>query len=300
MVDFIQSNKALYGVEAICKILPISPSTYYRQLDLTENPEKRSKRDLHDQHYAEQIKRIWQESAGRYGIRKVWEQLKQEGYSVGRCTVARLMQQLEIQGIWRGKNKRTTRSREDQKRADDLVKRDFNAKQPNHLWVADFTYIQTNSGWVYTAFVIDVFSRAIVGWKVSTRMNTDMVLDALEQEIHSRGMPENVIHHSDRGVQYLSIRYTNRLAAANLRASVGTTGDSYDNALAETVNGLYKTEVIEYLKSDWAGLADVELATLNWVDWFNKKRLHSAIGYVSPFQFEAMYYEKMQSLDQVA
>ena len=300
MVDFIQNNKALYGVEAICKILPISPSTYYRQLDLTENPEKRSKRDLHDQHYADQIKRIWQESAGRYGIRKVWKQLKQEGYSVARSTVSRLMQQLEIQGVWRGKNKRTTRSRDDQKRADDLVKRDFSAKQPNHLWVADFTYIQTNSGWVYTAFVIDVFSRAIVGWKVSTRMNTDMVLDALEQAIHSRGMPENVIHHSDRGVQYLSIRYTNRLEAANLRASVGTTGDSYDNALAETVNGLYKLEVIEYLKSDWAGLADVELATLNWVDWFNKKRLHSTIGYVSPFQFEAMYYEKMQSLDQVA
>lgn len=300
MVDFIQNNKVLYGVESICKILPITPSTYYRALGLEENPEHRSKRDLHDQHYAEQIKRIWQESAGRYGIRKVWEQLKQEGYCVGRCTVARLMQQLEIQAIWRGKNKRTTRSREDQKPAHDLVKRDFSAKQPNQLWVADFTYIQTNSGWVYTAFVIDVFSRAIVGCKVSTRMNTDMVLDALEQAIHSRGMPENVIHHSDRAVQYLSIRYTNRLAVANLRASVGTTGDSYDNALAETVNGLYKTEVIEYLKSDWTGLVDVELATLNWVDWFNKKRLHSAIGYVSPFQFEALYYERMQHLDQAA
>jgi transposase InsO family protein len=177
-----------------------------------------------------------------------------------------------------------------------LVKRNFNAKHPNHLWVADFTYIQTVSGWVYTAFIIDVFSRAIVGWKVSTRMNTDMVLDALEQALHDRGMPEDVIHHSDRGAQYLSIRYTNRLATANLRASVGTTGDSYDNALAETVNGLYKTEVIEYLKSGWSGLADVELATLDWVDWFNKKRLHSAIGYVSPFQFEAIYSDRMNVL----
>ncbi len=262
--------------------------------------EHRAKRDLHDLHHAEEIKRIWKESSGRYGVRKVWQKLKREGYIIARCTVARLMQNLGIQGVWRGKNKQTTRSRDDQKRAPDLVKRNFTADQPNHLWVADFTYIQTNSGWVYTAFIIDVFSRAIVGWKVSTRMNTDMVLDALEQALHDRGMPKNVIHHSDRGVQYLSIRYTNRLEAANLRASVGTTGDSYDNALAETVNGLYKTEVIEYLKADWQGLADVQLATLNWVDWFNKKRVHSALGYVSPFEFEAMYYDKINPLGQVA
>ncbi len=241
MVDFIHNNKQLYGVEAICRILPIAPSTYYRTLDLTVNPEHRAKRDLHDLHHAEEIKRIWKESSGRYGVRKVWQQLKREGYVIARCTVVRLMQKLGIQGVWRGKNKQTTRSRDDQKRADDLVKRNFSADHPNQLWVGDFTYIQTHSGWVYTAFIIDVFSRAIVGWKVSTRMNTDMVLDALEQALHDRGMPKNVIHHSDRGVQYLSIRYTNRLEAANLRASVGTTGDSYDNALAETVNGLYKT-----------------------------------------------------------
>ncbi|WP_373686129.1 IS3 family transposase [Acinetobacter sp. YH12021] len=300
MVDFIHNNKALYGIEAICRILPIAASTYYRTLDLADNPEHRAKRDLHDLHHAEQIKRIWKESSGRYGVRKVWQQLKREGYVIARCTVARLMQKLGIQGVWRGKNKQTTRNRDDQKRADDLVKRNFNADHPNQLWVGDFTYIQTHSGWVYTAFVIDVFSRAIVGWKVSTRMNTDMVLDALEQALHDRGMPKNVIHHSDRGVQYLSIRYTNRLEAANLRASVGTTGDSYDNALAETVNGLYKTEVIEYLKADWQGLADVQLATLNWVDWFNKKRVHSALGYVSPFEFEAMYYDKINPLGQVA
>ncbi|MFA3645536.1 IS3 family transposase, partial [Acinetobacter baumannii] len=286
MVDFIHNNKELYGVEAICRILPIAPSTYYRTLDLCENPEHRAKRDLHDLHHAEEIKRIWKESSGRYGVRKVWQKLKREGYIIARCTVARLMKKLGIQGVWRGKNKQTTRSRDDQKRADDLVKRNFTADHPDQLWVSDFTYIQTHSGWVYTAFIIDVFSRAIVGWKVSTRMNTDMVLDALEQALHDRGMPKNVIHHSDRGVQYLSIRYTHRLEAANLRASVGTTGDSYDNALAETVNGLYKTEVIEYLKADWQGLADVQLATLNWVDWFNKKRVHSALGYVSPFEFE--------------
>ncbi|WP_153560752.1 IS3 family transposase, partial [Acinetobacter baumannii] len=298
MVDFIHNNKDLYGVDAICRILPIAASTYYRTLDLCDEKhcfarEHRAKRDLHDLHHAEEIKRIWKESSGRYGVRKVWQKLKREGYIIARCTVARLMKNLGIQGVWRGKNKQTTRSRDDQKRAPDLVKRNFRADQPNHLWVADFTYIQTNSGWVYTAFIIDVFSRAIVGWKVSTRMNTDMVLDALEQALHDRGMPKNVIHHSDRGVQYLSIRYTNRLEAANLRASVGTTGDSYDNALAETVNGLYKTEVIEYLKADWQGLADVQLATLNWVDWFNKKRVHSALGYVSPFEFEAMYYDKI-------
>ena len=250
MVDFIHNHKVRYGVELICSILPIAVSTYYRHLDFNENPDKRSKRALHDEHFAKEIKRIWRDSCGRYGIGKVWEQLSKEGYCIARCRVARLMQQLGIQGVWRGKNKLTTRHRDDQKRADDLLKLDFTAQHPNNLWVADFTYIQTHSGWVYTAFFIDVFSRAIVGWKVSTRMNTDMVLDALKQALRDRGMPENVIHHSDRGVQYLSIRYTNRLEAANVKASVGTTGDSYDNALAETVNGLYKMEVIEYLKSD--------------------------------------------------
>ncbi|MCK8639827.1 IS3 family transposase [Acinetobacter schindleri] len=305
MVDFIHNNKDRYGVDAICRILPIAASTYYRTLDLADEKhrfarEHRAKRDLHDLHHAEEIKRIWKESSGRYGVRKVWQQLKRDGYVIARCTVARLMQKLGIQGVWRGKNKQTTRNRDDQKRADDLVKRNFNADRPDQLWVSDFTYIQTNSGCFYTAFIIDVFSRAIVGWKVSTRMNTDMVLDALEQALHDRGMPKNVIHHSDRGVQYLSIRYTNRLEDANLRASVDTTGDSYDNALAETVNGLYKTEVIEYLKADWQGLADVQLATLNWVDWFNKKRVHSALGYVSPFEFEAMYYDKINPLGQVA
>ena len=187
----------------------------------------------------------------------------------------------------------TTTSRDDQKRADDLVNRNFSAHYPNQLWVADFTYIKTMSGWVYTAFIIDVFARAIVGWKVSNRMNKDMVMAALNQSITDRNNPKDVIHHSDRGVQYLSIRYTDKMKDSGVIASVGTTGDSYDNALAETVNVLYKTEVIHYLKENWNGVNDVERATLEWVDWFNKTRLHSTIGYVSPFEFEKRYYDNL-------
>ena len=206
MVDFIHNNKDRYGVDAICRILTIAASTYYRTLDLADNPEHRAKRDLHDEHHAEQIKRIWKESSGRYGVRKVWQKLKREGYVIARCTVARLMQKLDIQGVWRGKNKQTTRNRDDQKRAEDLMKRNFSADRPDQLWVSDFTYIQTHSGWVYTAFVIDVFKRVIVGWKVSNRMDTQLVLDALNQALDARGRPSGVIHHSDKGSQYLSIK----------------------------------------------------------------------------------------------
>ena len=187
------------------------------------------------------------------------------------------MKQYGLQGVWRGKGKITTNSRNDQQRADDLVNRNFNAYRPKQLWVADFTYIKTTSGWVYTAFIIDVFARAIVGWKVSNRMNTDMVIAALNQAIADRNNPKDVIYHSDRGVQYLSIRYTDKMTDSGVIASVGTTGDSYDNAMAETVNGLYKSEVIEYLKEQWHGVNDVELAILEWVDWFNKTPLESAI-----------------------
>ena len=196
------------------------------------------------------------------------------------------MERYQPQGVWRGKGKINTNSRDDQKRADDIVNRNFNAHRLNQLWVADFTYIKTMSGWVYTAFIIDVFARAIVGWKLSKRMNTDMAMAALNQAIADRNNSKDVIHHSDRGVQYLSIHYTNKVAESNVIASVGTTGDSYDNALAETVNGIYKSEVIKYLKQSWNGVNDVELVTLEWVDWFNKTRLHSTIGYVSPFEFE--------------
>ena len=300
MVQFIDENKSIYGILAICRVLPIAPSTYYRTKDLNDNPEKRSQRSQHDDFYLNEIKRIWQDSKCRYGTRKVWKQLKAEGIHPARCTVERLMRQHGMQGIWRGKGKITTKSRDDQKRADDLVNRNFNAHRPNQLWVADFTYIKTLSGWVYTAFIIDVFARAIVGWKVSDRMNTDMVMAALNQAIADRNHPKDDIHHSDRGVQYLSIRYTDKMADSGVIASVGTTGDSYDNALAETVNGLYKTEMIEYLKQQWRDACDVELATLEWVDWFNKTRTHSTISYVSPFEFERRYYDSFIESDKAA
>ncbi len=293
MVQFIDDHKNNYGIEPICRVLPIAPSTYYRAQDLSDNPHKHSLRSQHDDFYLSEIIRIWQDSKCRYGVRKVWQQMKADGLRIARCTVERLMKQYGMQGIWRGKGKITTNSRDDQKRADDLVNRNFSAHRPNQLWVADCTYIKTLSGWVYTAFIIDVFTRAIVGWKVSNRMNTDMVMAALNQAITDRNNPKDVIHHSDRGVQYLSIRYTDKMTDSGVIASVGTTGDSYDNALAETVNGLYKTEVIDYLKQQWQGVNDVELATLEWVDWFNKTRLHSTISYVSPFEFEKRYYDSL-------
>ena len=300
MVQFIDENKPVYGITAICRVLPIAPSTYYRAKELESSPQKRSQRSQHDDFYLGEIIRIWQDSKCRYGTRKVWQQLKSEGIHAARCTVERLMRQHGMQGIWRGRGKITTKSRADQQRADDLVNRNFNAHRPNQLWVADFTYIKTLSGWVYTAFIIDVFARVIVGWKVSNRMNTDMVMAALNQAIADRNNPKDVIHHSDRGVQYLSIRYTDKMADSGVIASVGTTGDSYDNALAETVNGLYKTEVIEYLKQQWQGVSEVELATLEWVDWSNKTRIHSTIGYVSPFEFERRYYDSLTESDKVA
>ncbi|MGP5069711.1 MULTISPECIES: IS3 family transposase [Psychrobacter] len=293
MIQFIDDHKNNYGVELICRVLPIAPSTYYRAQALSDNPHKRSLRSQHDDFYLSEIIRIWQDSKCRYGVRKVWQQMKADGLKVTRCTIERLMRQYGLQGVWRGKAKITTNSRDDQKRADDLVNRNFNAHRPNQLWVADFTYIKTLSGWVYTAFIIDLFARAILGWKVSNRMNTDMVMAALNQAIADRNNPKDVIHHSDRGVQYLSIRYTDKMTDSGVIASVGTTGDSYDNALAETVNGLYKSEVIHYLKQNWNGINDVELATLEWVDWFNKTRLHSTIGYVSPFEFEKRYYDNL-------
>ena len=200
MIQFIDDHKNNYGVELICRVLPIAPSTYHRAKDLESYPEKRSLRSQHDDFYISEIKRIWQDSKCRYGARKVWQQMKADGLKVARCTIERLMRQHGLQGVWRGKGKITTHSRDDQKRADDLVNRNFNARQPNQLWVADFTYIKTTSGWVYTAFIIDVFARAIVGWKVSNRMNTDMVMAALNQAIADRNYPKDVIHHSDRGV----------------------------------------------------------------------------------------------------
>lgn len=302
MIKFIDDEKDNYGALSICRILPIAPSTYYRIKDEQENPEKQSRRKQSDKHLMEQIKQIWQDSGCRYGIRKIWHSLKQNGLpKLARCTVERLMKKLGIQGIWRGKGKITTKQRDDHDKPSDLVKRNFTADAPNKKrllrssapQVADFTYIKTKSSWVYTAFVIDVFKRVIVGWKVSARMDTQLVLDALNQALDARGRPSGVIHHSDKGSQYLSIKYGERLKQSKLAASVGTKGDSYDNALAESVNGLYKTEVIDYFKQEWEGVNDVALATLDWVHWYNHERLHSTNGYLSPINAENNYYRSL-------
>lgn len=294
MVDFINRHKAAYGVESICRILPIAPSSYYRHRQQSQHPQQRSQRCLKDERLLILIRNIWQQSRQIYGARKVWQTLLRNHHRVARCTVERLMRRHQMQGVWRGKGKRKRTTVADPKlqRASDLVKRRFSAEKPNQLWVADFTYVATHQGFVYTAFVIDVFARRIVGWKVSKRMDTEMVMDALEQALHAR-RPKGVIHHSDRGSQYLSIRYTERLRQAQVKASVGTTGDSYDNALAETINGLYKTEVIRHQRP-WRGLADVEWATLEWVDWFNHHRLLEPIGYVPPAEYEMAYYRQLE------
>jgi putative transposase len=289
MIAFVDSNKAKYGVEPICKCLPIAPETYYeekrRQRDITRLPERKQL----DLRLKEKILRVWNENYQVYGVRKVWRQLEREGTSVARCTVERLMDELGIQGVVRGKKVFTTYSDALIPKPPDRVDRNFAAQRPNQLWVADFTFVATWNGFVYTAFVIDVFSRKIVGWRVAASMKTDLVLDALEQAVHERGDTEGTVHHSDRGVQYLSIRYTERLAAAGIEGSVGTTGDSYDNAMAESVIGLYKTELIRR-RGPWRNLEMVEFATLAWVDWFNNRRLLEPIGNIPPSELEEKYY----------
>ena len=233
---------------------------------------------------------MWKENQAVYGARKVWKQLKREGIEVARCSVERLMAQMGLQGVVRGRAfKRTTIVDEDAQRPADLVRRDFTADRPNRLWVADLTYVATWAGFVYVAFVIDAFSRRIVGWRVSSSLRSDLAIDALEQALAARPDLDGLVHHSDRGVQYLSIRYTDRLAEEHIELSVGSVGDAYDNALAETINGLFKTEVIRR-NGPWRNLEEVEFATLEWVDWFNHRRLLSSIGDVPPAEFEAMYY----------
>ena len=245
-----------------------------------------------------EIQRVWNESGDRYGANKVWRQLRTEGVEVARCTVERLMHKLGLVGVVRGRRVRTTIP-SNAARPDDLVRRQFVADRPNRLWVADITFVATWSGFVYVAFVVDVFSRRIVGWRVSSSLKTDLTLDALEQAIYQRDVNGDLVHHSDRGSQYLSIRYTQRLADTGIQASVGGVGCSYDNALAETINGLYKTEVIRH-EGPWKGREDVELATLTWVDWYNRKRLFGPIGYVSPDQFEEDFYKHHASLKSAA
>jgi putative transposase len=295
MVSFIDENRDDHGVEPICQQLPIAPSAYYDHKARVADPERLPKRIKRDLQLEIEIRRVYEANFRVYGVRKVWRQMTREGIEVARCTVERLMKRLGLQGVRRGAKRRTTISDAAQQRPLDLVNRQFTATRPNQLWVADITFVATWSGFVYVAFVIDVFARYIVGWRVSRSLQTDLVLDALEQALWSRKRmdTEDLIHHSDRGSQYLSIRYSERLEEVNILPSVGSVGDSYDNALAETINGLYKTEVIRH-RGPWKQIEDVEYATLEWVDWFNHRRLLQPIGYVSPVEYEIRYYESIQ------
>jgi transposase InsO family protein len=295
MVAFIDHHRGTYGVEPICAVLPIAPSTYFLRKAQQQEAAKRSARARRDEELRREIRRVWTEHQQVYGPRKVWRQLRREGIRAARCTVERLMREMGLRGAVRGRAwKITTQSDPAATRPTDLVDRQFTATRPNQLWVADFTYVATWRGFVYVAFVIDVFARRIVGWRVSASLRTDFVLDALEQAIYDRRRAgvEDLIHHSDRGSQYLAMRYTDRLAEAGIEPSVGSRGDSYDNALAESIIGLYKTEVIQR-KGPWRHLEGVEFATLDWVDWFNTRRLLEPIGYVPPAEYEARYYEQL-------
>jgi putative transposase len=292
MVRFIDEHRTKFGVEPICAVLPIAPSVYYEQRARQRDPDRCPPRVRRDQEFGEHICRVWQVNREVYGVRKVWQQLRREGHAVARCTVHRLMRQLGLHGVVRGRRfKITTQPDTAAPRPADLVTRQFTATRPNELWVADLTYVATWRGFAYVAFVIDVFARRIVGWRVSSSLRSDLALDALEQALYDRQRDgtERLIHHSDRGVQYLSIRYTERLAEAGIEPSVGSTGDSYDNALAESVIGLYKTEEV-YRCGPWKGVEDVEFATLEWVAWYNTRRLLEPLGYVSPDEFEQAYY----------
>jgi putative transposase len=287
MTAYIDANRDRFGVEPICKVLPIAPSTYY-----AASRRPASARAVRDTKLKAEIARVHAEHFGVYGARKVWRQLHREGIVVARCTVERLMGELGLAGVVRGKPRRTTTPDATASRPADLVERDFSAIRPDQLWVADLTYVATWAGFVYVAFVIDAFSRFIVGWQASRSLRTDLALDALEMAIWRRqAQLQGLVHHSDRGSQYLSIRYTERLAEAGAVTSVGSRGDSYDNALAETIIGLYKTELIRRCRP-WKGIDDVEYATLEWVDWFNHRRLLEPIGHVPPAEFEAAFHRK--------
>lgn len=294
MVAFIDAHRDVHGVESICTLLPIAPSTYFRHKAQHANPDRRSARARRDDELCVIILRIWTENHQVYGPRKVWRQMGREGLREARCRVRRLMRAMGIAGAVRGRAwMTTTQSSPEADRPRDLVDRNFTATRPNQLWVSDFTYVATWRGFVYVAFVIDVFARRIVGWRASASLRTDLALDALEQAIYDRCDTDtgDLVHHSDRGTQYLSIRYTERLADAGIELSVGSRGDAYDNALAETVIGLFKTEVIRRC-GPWRSLEAVEFATLDWVDWFNHRRLLEPIGYIPPAEYEARYYQQ--------
>ena len=295
MISFTDDHRAVYGVEPICKVLPIAPSTYHARAAQRADPAKASARGRRDAALRTEIRRVFEANFAVYGVRKIWRQLGREGVAAARCTVARLMRQMGLRGVIRGKGVKTTVSDKAMPCPADRVNRQFRASRPNLLWLADFTYVATWQGFVYVAFVIDAFARRIVGWRVSRTAHAAFVLDALEQALHDRRpvQASGLIHHSDRGVQYVSIRYTERLGQAGIEPSVGSVGDSYDNALAETVNGLFKTEVVRR-RGPWRSLEAVEFATLEWVDWFNHRRLLEPIGNMPPAEAEEHYYAQLQ------
>ena len=294
MIAFIGDHRQVHGVEPICRVLRIAPSTYYAHAAQRADPAKGSPRARQDLMLMEQIRRVHAANFGVYGARKVWRQLGREGVVVARCTVERLMRQMGLHGAVRGKETRTTIADKATPCPADKVNRQFRAPQPDRLWLADFTYVATWQGFVYVAFIIDAFARRIVGWRASRTAHADFVLDALEQALHDRRpMKGGLIHHSDRGRQYVSILYTERLVGAGIEPSVGSVGDSYDNALAESVIGLFKTEVIRR-RGPWRSLEAVEYATLEWVDWFNHQRLLEPIGNMPPAEAEARYYTQQE------
>jgi putative transposase len=294
MIAFVDDHREVYGVEPICRVLPIAPSTYHAHVAGRADPARRSPRAQQDTAVMEQIRRVHETNFGVYGVRKIWRQLGRDGVAVARCTVERLMRRMGLKGAVRGKEVRTTIADKAMPCPMDKVNRQFRAPQPNMLWVSDFTYVATWQGFVYAAFVIDVFARRIVGWRVSRTAHAGFVLDALEQALHDRRPARGgLTHHSDKGSQYVSIRYTERLLAAGIEPSVGSVGDSYDNALAETVIGLFKTEVIRR-RGPWRSLEAVEYATLEWVDWYNTRRLLEPIGNMPPAEAEARYYEQLE------
>jgi len=291
MIAFIDDHRGAHGVEPICKVLPIAPSTYHAHVARRADPTRLSARAKRDDGLMAEVERVFEENFRVYGVRKVWRQLKREGHDVARRTVARLMRSLGLQGVIRGKPVRTTISDKAAACPLDHVNRQFKAERPNALWLSDFTYVATWAGFVYVAFIIDAYARRIVGWRASRTAHASFVLDALEQALHERRPVHRggLVHHSDRGSQYVSIRYSERLAEAGIEPSVGSVGDSYDNALAETINGLYKAEVI-HRRGPWRSFEAVEFATLEWVDWFNNRRLLEPIGNIPPAEAEERYH----------
>jgi transposase InsO family protein len=301
MIAFIDDHREVHGVEPICEVLPIAPSTYHDHLAKRADPCRLSARARRDAELRGEIERVFDDNLRVYGVRKVWRQMHREGFDVARCTVARLMKSMGIEGIIRGKPVKTTIPDKAAPCPLDHVNRQFRVPAPNRLWVSDFTYVATWQGFVYVAFVIDAFARRIVGWRVSRTAHAGFVLDALEQAVHQRRPAKGtgLVHHSDRGSQYLSIKYTKRLSDAGIEPSVGSVGDSYDNALAETINGLFKAEVI-HRRGPWRTFEAVEYATLEWVDWFNNRRLLEPIANIPPAEAEANFYAALKQPDMAA